>query len=333
MLGFETIHNEFGNFSYFDARTTNYIEIKNTFNSRFNNTIKFVNRTNDVNITMEHGLILMSWDGVSRSVFLELLYNGYLPNINKLNVYNMIDNKEYDAQTCTAPQHSIMLSGYLANIIGTTTNGKITPLESKSLFVRIKNAKPKCYIAGLLTKPNFVGIPLLGKKGATYLYGIGIRGEFKNYMGFNYVESKAIYLNSTSVINKVGGKGCANVEALRIAEVNHNEFFYFFHIADPDETGHEYSSYSDEYRQAIVNTDTLLGELMEKFPKGTVFIVTSDHGFDGYNHVNTPNTFLASNIILRNAHEVDISPTIYNLLRINESFTSSLNGKSLILNN
>lgn len=97
-----------------------------------NNANSFGTRTNTNvnNVRLERGLILMSWDGVSRSVFLELYDKGYLPNIKKLNVYDMTDNTEFGAKAQTTPQHSIMLSGYLANVTNSTTNDSWQPWEA-----------------------------------------------------------------------------------------------------------------------------------------------------------------------------------------------------------
>lgn len=170
-----------------------------------------------------------------------------------------------------------------------------------------------------MTKSQFVARPLFCDTHVPYNYRI--IGEFRNRSGFDYVKISDINL----VVGESSGS-CA--ESLRIAEIR-DKFFYFFHICDPDARGHKFGSNSNEYRQAIIDADLLLGKLMNKFSNGTVFIVTSDHGFNGFNHRNSPNTFIASNIILRNGYEVDIAPTIYDLLGIDNSFAPHLNGKSL----
>ncbi len=281
-------------------------------------------------------IVLMSWDGVERTVFYELLNKGSLPNVAKLNIYNMTCNLEYNSKTSTKPQHAIMLSGYLADTTETTTNHlpNWKPLGSKSIFYRIKEIKPIYYVAGLITKPKFLTPILLNHENPSLLEG-KIIGVYRNRNGFSRVESfqKLIAPPEKEVTEGIYARQVTR-DVLRLASAR-APFFYFFHISDIDAYGHKWGVNSRQYRKAIKDSDRLLGKLMDKLPSGTIFIITSDHGF-GTNgnerqHVGASFTFIASNLNLRNGYEVDVAPTIYQILGIDiTQFKPAIDGVSLL---
>jgi hypothetical protein len=276
-------------------------------------------------------IVLISWDGVERTVFLELLNSGKLPTMARLNIYNMTDNREYRAATGTRPQHSIMLSGYLANVTLTISNNPYPvywhPLENKSMFFRIKSVLPTYYIAGFVTYTKYVAPCLISR---TPDPDENIAGVYLDINGFDHFESFSSFIHPLVLAHAVG----TEQTVLRIAEAK-PQFIYFFHWGDPDAYGHQFGVDSTEYREGIIQCDMLVGKLMSQLPSDTIFIVTSDHGFGTnglkYSHGGCPNTFLASNVKLANAHECDIAPTIYALLSINSTrFDPPLAGKSLL---
>jgi len=284
-------------------------------------------------------VVLFSWDGVARTVFKELYDAGQLPFIQSPPfVINMMDNWQFNAVTVTRPQHATMFSGYLADVTGIWTNDPTKNLSGASLpqgysvFERVKNYSNQTRIAGATGKPKNVGDmlgfspPPAGQPEITYT----------NEHGFDtfVVHTRLLQDYPPELINTT--KNVAGETCLRLAE-NTPPFFYMFHFADPDHTGHHYGYNSTQYRDAIRACDNITKYICDKLANSApAIIVTSDHGFGKptvYSHSNAPNTFLATNLPIRyaEAHEVDVTPTIYDYLEIPiAGFTPAIEGHSLM---
>jgi len=269
-------------------------------------------------------ILIFSWDGVEREVFYELLSKGNLSFVSNLNIWNMTDNLEINGTlTQTRPQHASMFSGYLANVTGILTNEPKKSLPAGySVFERVKGLKPDYYIVGGTAKPTNVGDML----------GFMAQGTYYNKNGFDRFENRWGLIEKYPPL--MNGDDSFD-ERLLAAALNSPPFLYMFHFTDPDDVGHKYGVNSIQYRQAIINSDKATASIYYKLASSNpIIIITSDHGFGKptfYNHKEAPNTFIASNIKLRNAYEVDVAPTIYEILEIDTNqFTPKLNGKSLI---
>jgi len=70
----------------------------------------------------------------------------------------------------------------------------------------------------------------------------------------------------------------------------HDRDFTFLHLSLPDAAGHKYGFMSEQYLQAVENTDDLVGEVLaavdntRKLKRSLRIIVTADHGGKGANH-------------------------------------------------
>ncbi|GAL84946.1 hypothetical protein MYP_2174 [Sporocytophaga myxococcoides] len=63
----------------------------------------------------------------------------------------------------------------------------------------------------------------------------------------------------------------------------------FIHLDLVDKAGHTYGYRSNQYKTAVERADSLTGVILEKMREGnaldsTIFIITSDHGFNGKGH-------------------------------------------------
>lgn len=284
-------------------------------------------------------IILFSWDGVNRDVFMELLDSGNLTFIQSLgHVLNHSANTEFKARTATRPQHAIMLSGYLANVTGIIGNGgnKSGPArlpEGYSVFERVR-AWFEHSQTTILLKPRIVaGIARMTILG--HILGFNATGRYYNINSFDVFECGQNRISAYPPLLPFPGDNAVK-EYLEIAD-DVPFFLYFFYFPDPDMVGAKYGLNSIEYRKAIVNCDNATRQICQKLQnRNPVIIVTSDHGF-GYpeltNHGHAPNTFLATNlpVVHADSNMADIVPTIYDCLGIPyEVFTPKLNGISLL---
>jgi hypothetical protein len=81
-----------------------------------------------------------------------------------------------------------------------------------------------------------------------------------------------------------------------------DRFFAFFHFSDPDHAGHKYGESTGEYREAAIECDKWLGEIVSWLKTNnlydqTTIYVTADHGFDKgkKSHSNAPDIWIATN--------------------------------------
>ena len=228
-------------------------------------------------------VILISWDGLDRSVLKELLEAGKLPNLAALIKAGSLQDIEVTGhQTETAPGHAQMLTGLGPEQSKVRGNGDYEPIpEGLTIFERVQKQ---------LGGPAAVAtIMVMSKMG----YLGGEEGEpYANARKHVSLFSAAWRLAAQT------GPAC-----LRALEAHHApRFLAFFHFLDTDSAGHGFGIDSDEYRKAAVDEDRWLGRIVawlkeNKLDGGTLIYVTADHGFDpnGFQHHNAPHVWLATN--------------------------------------
>ena len=265
-------------------------------------------------------IVLISWDGVQRNHFFELLRNGALPNIAALSWEGGIVNVTVtDHVTDTKAGHSEMLTGYGPEITGVFSNRKFNPIpRGYTVFERVEYYFGKDAIATIMVT------------GKTHNLG-GERGEpfYNARFALDVFDSNA------------ASAGIVGPKAIRYLNDHMGmRFFAFFHFSDPDSSGHKFGENSREYGQAIVTCDFWLGKIVENLKErgvyaSTAILVTSDHGFDENekSHRDAPFVFVASNRPLRgNGNQKDIVPTILSLIEVNPiQFKPRLPGASLAM--
>jgi len=223
-----------------------------------------------------------------------------------------------------------MFSGYLANITGLRANdptknyvppainGGLTMPIGYTVFERVRQwfylNKPR--IVGCVGKPKNVGDML----------GFMELGVFYNHHGFDVFDNH--------------GDGISTSEGrqrfLQYAE-DTPPYFYLFHEGYTDGMLHKYGVDSPQYRQSIIDADTLTAEICDKLKASNpAIIITSDHGggcCTPTSHGNTPFTFLATNlpIVQTKSFMVDVAPTIYDYLNMPYyAFNPPIQGFSLM---
>jgi hypothetical protein len=259
----------------------------------------------------EH-IVLFSWDGVDRSVIKELLEQGKTPHLAALikeGSFQPIQVVGHPTQT--AASHAEMLTGLAAEVTGVYSNSKYGPIpEGYTVFERLENHFGPANIATIMVtgKGNYMG----GSGPSEAASGAGAIKEGAPYFltKKHLDEFDAEYRNGSEVV-KLG---------LRYLERHKNErSFAFIHFSDPDSAGHKYGSGSAEYRQAIVDCDAFLGQIVnwlksERLYGSTLVYITTDHGFDrdATSHSNAPDCWLATNdrLVVRGGILADIPATI-----------------------
>jgi hypothetical protein len=122
---------------------------------------------------------------------------------------------------------------------------------------------------------------------------------------------------------RVGERALAALETYKS-----QRFFLFVHFGEPDHVGHAYGENSREYDEAIIDTDSWTGQIIDKIKAlglydETLLYVTADHGFDEgkMTHKWAPYVFLATNDphVLRGGDRADVAPTMLKHLGIDLS--------------
>ena len=81
------------------------------------------------------------------------------------------------------------------------------------------------------------------------------------------------------------GENVLKFATSELEKLNDKRFFAFIHFQEPDEEGHLYGESSKQYKDAIVENDKRLGELLKSVDKFGInknlkIFIVSDHGFD-----------------------------------------------------
>jgi len=279
-------------------------------------------------------VILIGWDGTDRDTVLNLLQTGKLPNLKKImRTGTFIRTEITTGKTETKPGWAEILTGYsgkITGVIDNRTDYKPIP-KGYTIFERLKEA---------FKKQGIVTIFLAGKRpnlGARGWHRVWFRGprnswdleelwrklnpppdEILTFEGEPYnltKDSLDVYQNGLGKADVVGQK---TVECIK--KFKKSRFFLFTHFEEPDEQGHVYGGYSNEYIEGILKDDYWLGVIISTLKnygiyEKTLIYVTTDHGFNknGYDHRYEPHTFLVTNdpkVIGHIGDRKDITPTI-----------------------
>ncbi len=244
--------------------------------------------------------ILISWDGLDRSVLKELLDANKLPNLAALIKDGSLQDIDVVGHaTCTAPGHAQMLTGLEVQKIGIVNNKTYTAIpEGLTIFERLQ----KQFGADAVKT-----IMVTSKNG--YMDG---KTENEPY----WFAKKHV----TSFLSKGTLAAETGPECLDALAKNHEpRFFAFFHFRDPDSAGHLRGMDSPFYRRGAMDCDEQLGKIVgwlkeQKLDGRTLIYVTADHGFDlhGFDHKNAPHSWLATNDkgVIRGGTQADVTPTI-----------------------
>jgi len=279
-------------------------------------------------------VILIGWDGTDRDTLINLLRTEKLPNLKKIMQAGILVKTEITTgRTETKPGWAEILTGYSSQTVGVIdnrTNYKPIP-KGYTIFERLKEA---------FKEQGIVTIFLAGKRpnlGARGRHRVWIHGprhswdlenvwrklnppsdEILTFEGEPYAltkDSLDVYQNGLRKGEVVVKK---TVECIK--KFKKSRFFLFTHFEEPDEQGHVFGGYSDEYNQAILNDDHWLGMIISTlkncgiYEKTLIYVVT-DHGFDKKDsqHRYEPHTFLVTNdpkIISYTGDRKDITPTL-----------------------
>lgn len=277
-------------------------------------------------------VVLIGWDGTDRGTLINLLEAGKLPNLKKImQAGSFVETEITTGKTETKPGWAEILTGYSSQTVGVISNR----VEYKPI--------PKGYtIFEKLKKQGILTIFLAGKRsnlGALGPHSIWVNGP-RDSWDLEEVWSKdvpppkadelikhegqpyALTKESLDVYQNGLGKGEAVIKkALEcIKQFRNSRFFLFAHFEEPDEQGHVYGGYSDEYKQAILKDDLWLGKIISELKncgiyEKTLIYVVNDHGFDinGRQHKYEPHTFLVTNdskVIQKTGDRKDITPTL-----------------------
>lgn len=225
----------------------------------------------------EQSLILLSWDGVQRNHFFELLNSGCLPNVQSL-ADKIVNYTISDHGTNTIPSHIQLMTGYSSFITGCFDNQVWQPVpDGLTIFERLKDAYGDA-VATMLTSGR------------------------KNFANTNILRNCLAELDEHSP-NRANATITGAIMIDQIRRQAYRPFFAFYHMADPDTAGHDYGENSVNYDDAIIRCDYWLGEITRVLEelgirKQTRILVTTDHGFDEdkISHNYDPYVWLATDI-------------------------------------
>ncbi len=290
---------------------------------------------NASSIQQSKNVLVLGWDGVSRSRLFELLNRSMLPNLQSLIDGGAIVNVTVsDHRTDTKSGWTQILTGYRWYRTGIYSNwiwfhaiptGYTIPERLEAQFGR-DNVKTG-FITGKMEEMEIQDYSSSAENG-TYTH-----------------EALYDHLPQTLDFVNVGDRDAKDVGPLALQFIQNSSdsrFFAFYHFGDPDAMGHNQNiggENSTMYQSTIVTCDYWLGRIMNKLndlnlTQNTLIYVTADHGFDvnKFTHYNAPYIFLATNDkrVNRNGDEVDVAPTVYYGLGMwGENFSPALDGYPL----
>jgi hypothetical protein len=280
-------------------------------------------------------VLMLSFDALDLRPLNRLKAAGKLPALAELNIVPMFGGPV----TVTKPGHAEVLTGLAYNVTGVRTNedfdSKIQP--EWTIFGMVKRERPDTFVSAIFSKPNHTG--------DGYLYLTDGRKEPYYYLG-NWARAGGInaYFSATALrpqhdLSTEETMSAVNQQIDQFIawhQISHRwEYFMYVHFAQPDEIGHQFGRGSAEWDAAVIQLDSVLGQLRDRLNPEAVFVY-SDHGFDAplsRNHGHAPAAFLASNFPLkRHGNRVDVVPTICEVLELPwRSYRPWLLGRSLLL--
>lgn len=253
--------------------------------------------------TLPENLLFMSWDGAGSKNVFRMLEEGKLPNLKRvIDSGGKIIPLAVTGRTVTIPSWTEIFTGLSPDQSGAYGNKKYTG--------EITEAQIRSSRFGYWTRqvPYSATLPYLLKTGKEMEIGWIVS---KKYLGAdsNWSPISSIAKNNRrNYTIAVPSKGANDYLAkfrtkidLFLSERSSDKKKFFLHVhTDPDEPGHLDGENSDRYRQEIVNSDILLGYILDRLPPNTAVVVTADHGFDAdkKTHNNAPDSWIATNFPL-----------------------------------
>lgn len=276
-------------------------------------------------------VLVMSWDGADYRSTLQLISEGRLPNIARLNLAPLIASP----LTITKPGYAEALTGqphYVTGIYSNDNyNSKITP--EMTIFGKIRRLAPGTFIGVKFSKARHTGDSRKYQKGkGAYQYK-----PWYHLKVWAKGQDNLTYL-SPRVTTKYGDnleETAADFKRILDDAEARPSYFLFCHWGDPDHTGHVYGMGSPEWDGTMEALDAELGKAVAQV-RPDIIIVFSDHGFDDFamfRHPRAPNAIIASNVPLQ-SHGLrwDLVPTIMDMLGFDHTKeVPVLMGRSLVM--
>lgn len=310
-------------------------------------------------------ILVIGWDGVQRAHLKEMLNREEVPVLKQLSSEGcLVDMDITTGVTDTKTGWTQIFTGYAPEKTGVYSNSRYQPVPVDLwVFGRAEKhfGDDKIDTVAVIGKKDHVGnaegfkVPLEEwqnqqqelRKADKKMPGKGglaggkvVEEDGKKFM---VVPGQPWYLISSQMdlfVNGLNKNEAVGERAIKeLEERKDNRFLFFVHFAEPDHAGHKSGENSQDYTDAIKDTDVWTGKLIEKlkelglYEKTLVYIV-SDHGFDesAKGHRYAPYVCLAANdkAINRNGNRMDIAPTLLKRMGMDpNSFEPKIDGIAL----
>ena len=263
-------------------------------------------------------VLLISWDGMDRTVLKELLEANRLPHLAAIIKEGSLQAIEVTGHTTdTMPGHAQMLTGLDPRTSGVVTNHVYQPIpEGYTIFERVQKHLGKDAVRTVLVASK---TDRLGGRGPGE-YATDDAASRKGEPYFLTKKHLDVFDAETRRADQTGPLALKYLAQFKpAAGAAWPRFLCFVHFADPDAAGHAFRSNSAEYRAAAVACDEALGSIVdflkkEKLYDDTRIYVTADHGFDknANSHNRAPSIFLATNdkAVTKGGTQADVPATI-----------------------
>ena len=242
-------------------------------------------------------VLLISWDGMDRTVLKEMLDANRLPNVAAIIRDGSLQEIEVRGHgTETMPGHAEMLTGLAAQTTGVITNHRYQPIpEGLTIFERVQKQLGMDNVRTIMAASK---ADKLGGRGPGESPD-GPKGE-PYFLAKKHLDVYDAHDRSAGETGPLFLKYMARLKPP--AGAAWPRFLAFVHFSDPDAAGHAHGAASAEYRLAAIACDQAVGAFVawlkkEKLYDRTFIYVTADHGFDrnAKSHYNAPHVWLATN--------------------------------------